>query len=890
MKRILFSLFLFFLLFWAVLWAQTNANSTARFQVDSLLQEKKYTAAAALIYKQPQSDRDTLWKDFETATLDSAYIQDSALLGIAILDTAIFQLQRTSRADSIARFWRLKAHYHKTLEQFFEAIEAYLMAIRIYEKNGETGSDLALCYNRVAQIYIRRNDYDKADEYLKSSIEVDTAKEYWLSSYSQLANNAYWRDSFDLGLYYFEAGKKCRGEESSLAALRSAGANILIKKGRLQEARTLIQQALEFYQKEENQHHIIRCFTGLAYIAERMGKMTEAEQFYLIARQTANIFAQRYQKSRELAKFYCEWGDFLSRQGRTKEAIHLYQQALVQAYPDFEDLDPAVNPKPAIVPTETWAMYAPARKASLLLLNPTPQNRALAADCFSLAFAAAERLRLTYGAANTKIYFAQSTYDLKREAALNLWAMYREKGDAANLNRLFDLLEQNRANALRDALLEQKAMVSTGIPDSLLRIEDGMRREIASTQNSLAEADTAIIKQLQSYIDSLDRRHEDLLRILKNKYPRYREYLEAGQTANLDWIRTALPPKAALLTFFDAGDRYLCLTLRHIGSISAYEVPRDSVFDTTFARFQALLSDKTGQESNPAAFFDAAYFLKQRLLPSEVLKNSEALIIVPDGRLSYLPFEALLTAPHKGAYGKAPYLLRSHTVQYAWSAALLAEKPVQSLPGKPLLHVAPFPSVARDGLAALPNSLNEKPEDAVADHLQGDQARADTFLRDAAAYDVLHLSTHAHAGQREKPGIEFVDRTVSLPEIYAQRLNASLVVLSACETNAGEFAEGEGVMSLARAFAYAGARSLVASYWSVNDRSTANLFSAFYRHLQDGLSKSEALRQAKLDLLDEAGADARKAPYHWAAFTLSGSDGPVALPKDGWPWWAWALG
>jgi CHAT domain-containing protein len=159
----------------------------------------------------------------------------------------------------------------------------------------------------------------------------------------------------------------------------------------------------------------------------------------------------------------------------------------------------------------------------------------------------------------------------------------------------------------------------------------------------------------------------------------------------------------------------------------------------------------------------------------------------------------------------------------------------------------------------------------------------------AAHYDVLHLSTHAYAGQRSQPGIAFFDRTVALPEIYAQRLNASLVALSACETNAGAFAEGEGVLSLARAFAYAGARSLVASYWSVNDRSTAQLFAAFYGHLQTGLPKSEALRRAKLDLLEASGPDARKAPYHWAAFTLSGADGPVLLEEKKWSWWILGL-
>lgn len=149
--------------------------------------------------------------------------------------------------------------------------------------------------------------------------------------------------------------------------------------------------------------------------------------------------------------------------------------------------------------------------------------------------------------------------------------------------------------------------------------------------------------------------------------------------------------------------------------------------------------------------------------------------------------------------------------------------------------------------------------------------------------------THAHAGGRSEPGIEFFDRTLTLPEIYARRIPASLVALSACETGTGEYAEGEGVLSLARAFAYAGAESLMASHWSVNERATAELFAGFYAQIEQGVSRAEALRQAKLAWLDKSQPDARKAPWYWAAITLSGADGAVDLHENT-DWWWYAGG
>jgi CHAT domain-containing protein len=99
------------------------------------------------------------------------------------------------------------------------------------------------------------------------------------------------------------------------------------------------------------------------------------------------------------------------------------------------------------------------------------------------------------------------------------------------------------------------------------------------------------------------------------------------------------------------------------------------------------------------------------------------------------------------------------------------------------------------------------------------------------------------------------------------RLNSELVVLSACDTAIGRAGGGEGLLTLARAFHFAGARSVLATLWRVDDRASARLMKRLYEHLRAGASKTEARRSAQLTFIgDPAVAD----PTYWAAFTLSG--------------------
>jgi CHAT domain-containing protein len=103
-----------------------------------------------------------------------------------------------------------------------------------------------------------------------------------------------------------------------------------------------------------------------------------------------------------------------------------------------------------------------------------------------------------------------------------------------------------------------------------------------------------------------------------------------------------------------------------------------------------------------------------------------------------------------------------------------------------------------------------------------------------------------------------------------------LVVLSACETGLGKIEQGEGIRSLGRSFMESGAQATIISLWNVNDKSTAFIMTDFYKHLKAGITKDEALRQAKLDYLKNATTQ-NSHPYFWAAFIPAGDMQPLSL-------------
>jgi len=311
-----------------------------------------------------------------------------------------------------------------------------------------------------------------------------------------------------------------------------------------------------------------------------------------------------------------------------------------------------------------------------------------------------------------------------------------------------------------------------------------------------------------------------------------------------------------------------------------------------------LADDPTAAYRNYTAV--AHWFYKNLVAPALQDQSLENLIVITDGALGHLPFEAFLTKynQRKTNYNELDYLINQYNISYSYSATLWKEnlkmpKKVNNqqllacasdykTPDSSLLDIRSlYEFKIRSSLEVLPSAREEV--QTLSKYfsglfLTGATSTEANFKKNAVDYSVIHLAIHGilHRRQPILSSLAFTENNDTLENNFLQayeiahlKLNADLVVLSSCETGYGEFEQGEGILSLARSFMYAGTPSLIVSLWQVNDQSTSFIMQRLYTYLSQGYSKDRALSQAKLDYIKEA-QDFAAHPAFWSAFIQLG--------------------
>ncbi len=242
------------------------------------------------------------------------------------------------------------------------------------------------------------------------------------------------------------------------------------------------------------------------------------------------------------------------------------------------------------------------------------------------------------------------------------------------------------------------------------------------------------------------------------------------------------------------------------------------------------------------------------------------LIIIPHDVLHYLSFAALWDAD------RGRYLVEDYTIAYAPSASALSHILEKRNENEGRLLALGDPD---DSLDQAANEARTVAQLYGVEPLIGAQATESQFYDQIGNVDILHLATHA-AFNTQRPlfsGLvlapdETNDGNLEVHEVFELDLpNINLVVLSACNTALGEQSNGDELVGLTRAFLYAGVPAVVTTQWSIEDRASAALMTAFYRHLREGMTNARALQAAQLQVMAQ---DEWKTPYYWAAFSLSG--------------------
>lgn len=516
---------------------------------------------------------------------------------------------------------------------------------------------------------------------------------------------------------------------------------------------------------------------------------------------------------------------------------------------------------------------------------------------------------------------AESMPVLERAISAEVIAYNSAHPSPEMLERAWQLNEAAHAYLLLSATKEVNARRFAGIPEVELNKDSVLQAQIASLQlerkalleSGLSQTDSLVLAQ-NIAIYTKKEAAQDLISYYEAKYPDYYRLKYQLQTSTLKETQQRLSSQQTLLEYF-VGDFEIFILLLQQDTCQVLAIPRDfPIKDWTLALRDGISAYHTSKQKTPEfyqqtvlQYADAAQKLYGKLIAPIAESLTPELIIVPFEGLAHIPFEALLSgAPRDpGNFGTYPFLIQKHSVQYAYSATMLYQMTDRKHPQKTkggLLAFAPFFEKDTTGLTlrlwkddslrAGFSSLLYSGEEIIrakgrfgknADLYFGSEASKKQFQGKAAKYQVLHLATHGKANQAagEFSYLAFsINPTIgknellTVAEIYNLPINADLVILSACETGIGEQQKGEGVISLARAFAYAGAKSIVASLWSVNDQSTMQIMDHFYGELKAGKAKNIALASAKRNYLAQnPGKQAH--PFFWAAFIGLGDMTPI---------------
>lgn len=488
-------------------------------------------------------------------------------------------------------------------------------------------------------------------------------------------------------------------------------------------------------------------------------------------------------------------------------------------------------------------------------------------------------------------------------------------------------MENNKSILLQQALQDHIAQKIGQLPDSIQQKKQQYEQQNTLLQKQIIDA--KIEKKgngtaaLEEQLFESNRKLELLQQQIETNYPNYKKILSKNTAITVPELqKNILDEKTALLEYLVSDSvTYLLVVTATQTRIHALDINKTKL-NTSIDTFRKALSNYQfiNQQKQAAGqlYIQTAYELYEQLILPAVadLAGIENLIIVPDYTLGHIPFESLLTTTKQTQpinYATLDYLMQQYHISYSYSAQLLTRNSNNKTTNKINLLAMASSYEKEDSVKILSRTLTQQrtrkyliPLPAVLTEVdvvqsilsQGDvykkqQATEANFKQIAGNYNVLHLAMHgvlntehpmasALAFTEDNDSIE--DNFLYGYEIAQMDLNANLVVLSACETGYGKFEQGEGVMSLARSFMYAGVPSAVVSLWQVNDASTAILMELFYENLNQGMTKSEALSTAKRNYLARAtGISAH--PAYWAAFVQIGDTTPIVVPQSRWYWW-----
>lgn len=778
-----------------------------------------------------------------------------------------------------------------------KAITHYEKALMIFKENKKP-EFVAKTYNNLGLDFLKNKQYEKAESYFQKSIAIK--------------------------------------KEVAPSSLHYAYGNIARTYKKLQ----LVRKADKYYNLaieniknniEEKHVELARAYLNYGIFCNENKQRNKGLLFYNYA---YNLYVDNFGlKHSSTANCLLRIGDYYLMEGEIDKCLLHYQKALCSVSENFNNYSYKENPSIEESIGDIKMLEALSSKGQALLTyyktndGADIQNLLLSSETCALAVKLLREMHKGFRNMKSKLILMKLEKHVFYYAAKSAAELYAKTGDEKYKELVFNYSEQSKSSVLSSVVRDFEAKEFGGIPEELRESENELRQKIEFYKNqsySEKQRKNPDILKISRYRDKLFEATnllDELIDKLEAKYKEYYELKYYTGSIDVDDIRAKIDSSEVLIEFMLPGTDnvlYEGSLISIIISKDVFEIHTitvDSTFNKDIATIRNSLKPEIFEIDSRKAFsqyINSARKLYEKLLkPYENFIKDKKIIIIPDKQLSYIPFDVLLTETPKNDepdYRNLPYLIKKNAISYSYSANLRYHNYFKHTDSdKNLLAFAPSyknidENVSNPETRMLLRNYRyqlteikgvEEEVNNISDIIPGDvclnlQATESAFKKKVNDYNILHLAMHAIVNNDEPMYSKLVftlvddnlnDGFLNTFELYNMRLNLQLVVLSACSTGDGIFSNGEGVMSLARGFRYAGVQSIIMTLWQIEDKSSSELMTLFYHYLSQDEYKDKALQLAKLDFLNAA--DSFKAhPYFWTGYVGIGDTCPISKKSD----------
>jgi CHAT domain-containing protein len=582
-------------------------------------------------------------------------------------------------------------------------------------------------------------------------------------------------------------------------------------------------------------------------------------------------------------------------------ALQDLQEALLVFSKNFTSRNIRENPENFTGPFAYYRLFEVFSKKAkawgmAYLKSRHPEDLRSAYDAYAAAISLLSYIERSYETDDAKLLLKHNSGQLYMDAltvCLKLDLLYPK---AHWLESAFLISEKNKASVMSAQIRESNFLHSSDRQNELAARERNIKFNIARLNSRTEDRlNTEVLKKINDEKSVYETQLVSLRREMEGD-SRFYQFKYTDDFPSINQLQKSMSPDEALISFCNTPEKIQIFVLTrndlHHTELDSGELIRNLIQDWT----RILQSPESGRKIQIKYVKSELYKLFIKPI-NKLAGDQKTWIIVPDGMLFQLPIESLPCDENGGL------ILENHTVSYEFSARFMVVANGNSdLHGSmhSLISFAPFSNKGADLQAEGMEWLNQLPfSDEETSSMNGRQlldrqATKEVFLKNQNQYPIVHLATHAMTNP-DNPSASCIafypvsgnnaEDLLYLDEIYALRMDSCrLMVISACETGKGALARNEGVMSFARAFLYAGCPSTINTLWKADDRPTSEILGSFYKYLQQGYSKAEALQKAKLEFIRNNPVD--RNPAYWSHLILTGS--PASLYKKKQPlfWWA----